>query len=292
MESRTSTGSSDKLDPARKYGKQDPTNRNNFTCDFCGKVSKGGVYRMKQHLLGGFKNVLDCLECPEHVKEEIKTFMLKKAELKATHSMLPLDSFVVDEYDQEDEQECETLNSSGVPSQKSGKKPRHKGPMDLFVTPKAHPKKDEEIVKDAKMLFQVLDAMVEEVGEKNVIQVVTDNASNYVKAEEIDESNEWLLGRMENNSSDDENDFVFDDSDGLTWSHVSKAIGAHEPSYLTRTSMVMKESFRPSSSKSAKEKNVPTSSSAHGRDDEMEEDIGEDDFAVDEDYNDEFDDSE
>ncbi|KAK8647580.1 hypothetical protein V6N13_121311 [Hibiscus sabdariffa] len=251
MESRTSTGSSDKLDPARKYGKQDPTNRNNFTGDFCGKVSRGGVYRMKQHLLGGFKNVLDCLECPEHVKEEIKTFMLKKAELKATHSMLPSDSFVVDEYDQEDEQECETLNSSGVPSQKSGKKPRHKGPMDLFVTPKAHPKKDEE---------------------------------------EIDESNEWLLGRMENNSSDDENDFVFDDSDGLTWSHVSKAIGAHEPSYLTRTSMVMKESFRPSSSKSAKEKNVPTSSSAHGRDDEMEEDIGEDDFAVDEDYNDEFDD--
>ncbi|KAL4303019.1 hypothetical protein GQ457_10G008150 [Hibiscus cannabinus] len=57
--------------------------------------------------------------------------------------MLPSDSFVVDEYDQEDEQEYETLNSSGVPSQKSGKKPRHKGPMDLFVTPKAHPKKDE-----------------------------------------------------------------------------------------------------------------------------------------------------
>ncbi|KAK8983136.1 hypothetical protein V6N11_057890 [Hibiscus sabdariffa] len=244
MESRTSTGSSDKLDPARKYGKQDPTNRNNFTCDFCGKVSKGGVYRMKQHLLGGFKNVLDCLECPEHVKEEIKTFMLKKAELKATHSMLPLDSFVVDEYDQEDEQECETLNSSGVPSQKSGKKPRHKGPMDLFVTPKAHPKKDEGGVHAA------------------CAKKLREKASRSIA------------------------------SDGLTWSHVSKAIGAHEPSYLTRTSMVMKESFRPSSSKSAKEKNVPTSSSAHGRDDEMEEDIGEDDFAVDEDYNDEFDDSE
>ncbi|KAK8983663.1 hypothetical protein V6N11_009452 [Hibiscus sabdariffa] len=36
--------------------------------------------------------------------------------------------------------------------------------------------------------------------------------------------------------------------------------------------MVMKESFRPSSSKSAKEKMyVRTSSSAHGRDDEMED---------------------
>lgn len=39
-----------------------------------------------------------------------------------------------------------------------------------------------EIVKDADLLFKVLDDMVEEVGEENVVQVVTDNASNYVKA--------------------------------------------------------------------------------------------------------------
>uniref|UniRef100_A0A0D3B9A0 DUF659 domain-containing protein n=2 Tax=Brassica oleracea var. oleracea TaxID=109376 RepID=A0A0D3B9A0_BRAOL len=39
-----------------------------------------------------------------------------------------------------------------------------------------------EVVKDATMLFKLLDDMVEEVGEKNVVQVVTDNASNYVKA--------------------------------------------------------------------------------------------------------------
>ncbi|CAN7030175.1 unnamed protein product [Brassica rapa subsp. trilocularis] len=39
-----------------------------------------------------------------------------------------------------------------------------------------------EVVKDATMLFKLLDEMVEEVGEKNVVQVITDNASNYVKA--------------------------------------------------------------------------------------------------------------
>ena len=39
-----------------------------------------------------------------------------------------------------------------------------------------------EVVKDATMLFKVLNDMVDEVGEHNVIQVVTDNASNYVKA--------------------------------------------------------------------------------------------------------------
>lgn len=39
-----------------------------------------------------------------------------------------------------------------------------------------------EVVKDATMLFKLLDEMVEEVGEKNVVQVITDNASNIVKA--------------------------------------------------------------------------------------------------------------
>lgn len=42
-----------------------------------------------------------------------------------------------------------------------------------------------EVVKDATLLFKLLDEMVEEVGEKNVVQVITDNASNYVKAGKI-----------------------------------------------------------------------------------------------------------
>ena len=38
------------------------------------------------------------------------------------------------------------------------------------------------VVKDANLLFKILDDLVEEVGEENVVQVVIDNASNYVKA--------------------------------------------------------------------------------------------------------------
>jgi hypothetical protein len=37
-------------------------------------------------------------------------------------------------------------------------------------------------VKTGDMLFKLLDAVVEEVGEKNVVQIITDNASNYVLA--------------------------------------------------------------------------------------------------------------
>ena len=49
---------------------------------------------------------------------------------------------------------------------------------------------------------------------------------------EIDESNEWLLGRMEGDSNDD--DLMFED-DTLTWPTVAQACGANEPRYGTRS---------------------------------------------------------
>ena len=35
-------------------------------------------------------------------------------------------------------------------------------------------------VKDPNLLFRLLDEVVEEVGAVNVVQIITDNASNYV----------------------------------------------------------------------------------------------------------------
>jgi hypothetical protein len=37
-------------------------------------------------------------------------------------------------------------------------------------------------VKDAQLLFRLLAEAVEEVGLENVVQIITDNASNYVSA--------------------------------------------------------------------------------------------------------------
>ncbi|CAH1434220.1 unnamed protein product [Lactuca virosa] len=51
---------------------------------------------------------------------------------------------------------------------------------------------------------------------------------------EIDESNEWLMGHMDEENVE-EDDFVFDGND-LTWSVVDKASGASEPNYSTRRS--------------------------------------------------------
>ncbi|VVB05422.1 unnamed protein product [Arabis nemorensis] len=51
--------------------------------------------------------------------------------------------------------------------------------------------------------------------------------------EEIDDSNEWLLGKMDGTSDEENADFVFENDD-LTWNMVSQVSGAEEPSYRTR----------------------------------------------------------
>ncbi|KAE8734614.1 hypothetical protein F3Y22_tig00000738pilonHSYRG00067 [Hibiscus syriacus] len=57
--------------------------------------------------------------------------------------------------------------------------------------------------------------------------------SDPIALDDIDESNEWLMGRMEND--EDEEDLVFLDDD-LTWDAVGRASGANEPSHFTRGS--------------------------------------------------------
>ncbi|KAE8718967.1 hypothetical protein F3Y22_tig00109983pilonHSYRG00032 [Hibiscus syriacus] len=56
----------------------------------------------------------------------------------------------------------------------------------------------------------------------------------HILLKEIDESNEWLMGHMDDEYGE-EDDFVFD-GDDLTWSAVDKASGASQATYSTRTS--------------------------------------------------------
>ena len=75
-----------------------------------------------------------CSKCPEHVREDVRKFMLAKAEAKKASDMLSRQVHVVDDYDEDED--CEMLEgSSSLKSVKSMcKKPRVKGPMD-FVYP-------------------------------------------------------------------------------------------------------------------------------------------------------------
>ncbi|KAL0911027.1 hypothetical protein M5K25_019130 [Dendrobium thyrsiflorum] len=51
-------------------------------CNFCDKMVKGGVTRMKEHLSGSHKNVAPCAKVPDKVKEEICAYMKKSITAK------------------------------------------------------------------------------------------------------------------------------------------------------------------------------------------------------------------
>ena len=55
-----------------------------------------------------------------------------------------------------------------------------------------------------------------------------------ISLKDIDDSNEWLMGKMEG-ESDQEDELVFDD-EYLTWGEVAKASGVEESAYSTRLS--------------------------------------------------------
>ncbi|GJU68507.1 putative transcription factor/ chromatin remodeling BED-type(Zn) family protein [Tanacetum coccineum] len=309
-----SSTSTDSKDIAYQFAVQDPNNRNNFTCNFCGKVTKGGAFRLKRHLVGGLRGVSDCAKVPDHVKVQVELYMKNKQSVKDNSCMRRVME-EVDEYDEDEEDDCIVTSmkrgsGSGQGGSKSApKKPRHMGPMNKYFARKPQGVKGagrqqtmnevckkelrnnackeiarwfydaglpfnaatydsfhiameavaqfgpgfkppsmyelrvpllkkevedtedniknyknewaikgcsilsdgwrdsivqkdivnflvnspkgsvfirsldvSEVTKDANTLFKMLENMVDEVGEQNVIQVVTDNASNYVKA--------------------------------------------------------------------------------------------------------------
>ncbi|XP_073269118.1 uncharacterized protein [Primulina huaijiensis] len=74
-----------------------------------------------------------------------------------------------------------------------------------------------------------------------------------ISLSEIDDSNEWLLGKLDDSDNEnDDNDLVFEDDD-LRWSDVAQAVGVGESAYDFR-SRKASTSKRASSSTSAKRK--------------------------------------
>ncbi|CBI37241.3 unnamed protein product, partial [Vitis vinifera] len=61
------------------------------------------------------------------------------------------------------------------------------------------------------------------------------NTIDPISLKDIDDSNEWLIGRMEDEAfhGGAQDDFVFDD-DNLTWGDVARATGAEEARFDTR----------------------------------------------------------
>ncbi|XP_058091145.1 uncharacterized protein LOC131237418 [Magnolia sinica] len=65
------------------YGRPIPDNRFGSICNLCGHVLRsGGVTRLKEHLAGGYRNVVDCPKCPQDVREQMRTILKKNVKTK------------------------------------------------------------------------------------------------------------------------------------------------------------------------------------------------------------------
>ncbi|XP_042451216.1 uncharacterized protein LOC122036087 [Zingiber officinale] len=149
------TISSTRKDIAWNYATcSDPKNPNVVSCIFCGKITNGGIYRHKLHLIGGNRNVKACPKCPEHVKEEIREFMQKKNNLKNQMDEIPHSDDVDNLEDLEEDEEVDhqtkvkgkrpISDSSNHPTTQ-GKKCKQTGPINLYFM-----KDVDEIVKQRR----------------------------------------------------------------------------------------------------------------------------------------------
>ncbi|CAN1725574.1 hypothetical protein LINPERHAP1_LOCUS144 [Linum perenne] len=107
----------------------DPLNTDKVKCNFCDKVSMGGVYRLKQHISGYGSSVKTCTKAPpEAVQACRKTFeeMAKKKKEKLDH-------------DQGLQDDVHITSGHGAPDEDitcAGSSTPHKlGPMDKWARP-------------------------------------------------------------------------------------------------------------------------------------------------------------
>ena len=129
----TTTCGSERKDPGWKYARlPHEKDLNTIICIFCDKVTKGGIYRHKQHLVGGYRNAKKCTKCPVHVRQEIEDYMNGKKNQNDRLKMRNEDLYE-DFEDIDVEVESRRVGGSNK-GRGSAKRSKKKGPMDHFFT--------------------------------------------------------------------------------------------------------------------------------------------------------------
>ncbi|XP_070008994.1 uncharacterized protein [Nicotiana sylvestris] len=126
--------SSKEKDPAWQYGERTNEKNINVVCKFCNKITTGGIYRFKYHLIGGDRNVTSCPKCPPEVREEIKNFVEKKKEQKNQMVHQPMVANLDDDDDDDDIEELSLPTKRGRDGSSHGSST--KGPMDCYFSKK------------------------------------------------------------------------------------------------------------------------------------------------------------
>ena len=132
----TTTCGSERKDSGWKYAwLPNEKDLNTIICIFCDKVTKGGIYRRKQHLVGGHRNAKKCMKCSVHVRQEMENYMNEKKNKKDQLKMRNEDLYE-DFEDIDEEVESRRVRGSNR-GRGNAKRSREKGSMNNFFTPNA-----------------------------------------------------------------------------------------------------------------------------------------------------------
>ncbi|KAJ1425603.1 Zinc finger, BED-type [Sesbania bispinosa] len=132
--SSQSSRTNNRSDPGWKYCHSlTEGDTQNIVCNFCEKVTRGGITRAKNHLTGSSNNVKACPKCPKEVQEELKQYAKDKKKQNSFEIPNVRELDLENTGFGESEDELDNYRDFLPPSSATGKKNvAKKGPMDLF----------------------------------------------------------------------------------------------------------------------------------------------------------------
>ncbi|XP_057450420.1 uncharacterized protein LOC130742148 [Lotus japonicus] len=114
----------------------DPNDTSQCVCNFCSKVTKGGITRMKEHLMGKKGNVAPCHKCPKEVRDELWGYLNEKKQKDSeAYARVRLDLLdeICDRGDSDEERAFDEGRSEIAAMRDKGKKKVPKGQLDLYL---------------------------------------------------------------------------------------------------------------------------------------------------------------
>nr|XP_009764923.1 PREDICTED: uncharacterized protein LOC104216547 [Nicotiana sylvestris] len=223
----------DRKDPTWAYSSRvSETNKMAIRCLFCDKISNGGVYRQNAHLIGGDSNVASCTKVSEHNKATMLRRLHqnhKSGEGCFHQCLLVVDLLAMDCYFAQ--KSGDKGGKSGLPfncvnytyifaafiEAVDQYGPGMKPPTYYEVKGSYLKKEVAEVNKiveehkvslflesvdasdsstDSTKMYSLFKSTIDSIGAENVVQVVTDNASENVKASDLMSVGPLLLNMM------------------------------------------------------------------------------------------------
>ncbi|KAL6554980.1 hypothetical protein OROGR_006238 [Orobanche gracilis] len=132
-----SKNSEKEVDPGWSHGKlvDDKHPGAGIRCNYCSKVTRGGITRHKHHLAGDNRDVAKCIKVPEFVKQTfVEHFAMKKRVKESMESIPHFGESVLEEQEQDEENE-HGKRPVVNPSQQLSKKSKQLGPINLYFQP-------------------------------------------------------------------------------------------------------------------------------------------------------------